>query len=233
MDAWMRRELRAGITDAFPVMVSVAAWGLTWGGLARQAGLWPWEVTLMSAIMSAGASQFAALPLVVAGAPAPLVMLLVYVVNLRHYLMAASLAPYVRHTPWWARVVMAHGISDPAYALTIARWRTQLAHSAYFIGCAGGINGAWLVSSGLGAFFGSILGHPDRYGLDFACPAVYLALLVPQVRDHTTLRVACSSGALAFLGASLLPGHWSIVAAGLGGSLLGALADGEPAESES
>jgi 4-azaleucine resistance transporter AzlC len=233
MAQWVRKELRAGVADAFPVMVSVAAWGLTWGVLARQAGLWPWEITLMSALMSAGASQLVALPLLVAGAPAGLVMLMVYVVNLRHYLMAASLAPYVRNTPRWARVVMAHGISDPTYALTIARWRERLAHSAYFVGCAGGINGAWLVSSGLGAFCGSTIGHPERYGLDFAFPGVYLALLVPQVRDHTTLGVACGSGALALLCASLLPGHWSIVAAGLGGSLLGVLAEGEPVEGKS
>jgi 4-azaleucine resistance transporter AzlC len=228
-----RHELRAGLVDAGPLMVSVAAWGLTWGVLARQAGLWPWEITLMSALMSAGASQFVALPLLVTGAPAGLVLLMVYVVNLRHYLMAASLAPYVRDAPLWARAVLAHGISDPAYALTISRWRERLAHIAYFIGCAGGINGAWLVSSGLGAWCGSTLGHPTRYGLDFAFPAIYLALLVPHVRDRQTLGVACGSGALALLCASLLPGPWYIIAAGLGGSLLGTLAAGEPVEGES
>jgi 4-azaleucine resistance transporter AzlC len=232
MDDRVRKELRAGIVDAFPVMVSVAAWGLTWGVLARQAGLWPWEITLMSALMSAGASQFVVLPLLVAGAPAGLVLLMVYVVNLRHYLMAASLAPYVRDTPPWARAVLAHGISDPAYALTIARWRERLIHVAYFIGCAGGINGAWLVGSGLGACFGSTMGHPERYGLDFAFPGIYLALLVPHLRDRQTLGVACGSGALALLCASLLPGPWYLVAAGLGGSLLGALTDNEPVEGE-
>jgi branched chain amino acid efflux pump len=233
MDHRVRQELWAGVADAVPVMVSVAAWGLTWGVLARQAGLWPWEITLMSALMSAGASQFVALPLLVAGAPAGLVILMVYVVNLRHYLMAASLAPHVRDTPLWARAVLAHGISDPAYALTITRWRERLAHTAYFVGCAAGINGAWLVSSGLGAFFGSTVGHPARYGLDFAFPAIYLALLVPHVRDRQTLGIACGSGVLALLCASVLPGPWYIIAAGLSGSLLGALAEGEPVEGES
>jgi 4-azaleucine resistance transporter AzlC len=218
-----RHELRAGLVDAGPLMVSVAAWGLTWGVLARQAGLWPWEVTLMSALMQAGTSQLVALSLLQAGAPAGLVLLAVYTVNLRHYLMAASLAPYVRHLPRWAQAVLAQGISDGAYALTVARWRERPVHLAYFMGCAGGIDGVWVVSSAVGAFCGSTIAHPTRYGLDFAFPAVLLALLRPLIADRQALGVALVSGALALSVAAVLPGPWYILAAGLGGGLFGAL----------
>jgi predicted branched-subunit amino acid permease len=227
-----RHELRAGLVDAGPLMVSVAAWGLTWGVLARQAGLWPWEVTLMSALMQAGTSQLVALSLLQAGAPAGLVLLAVYTVNLRHYLMAASLAPYVRHLPRWAQAVLAQGISDGAYALTVARWRERPVHLAYFMGCAGGIDGVWVVSSAVGAFCGSTIAHPTRYGLDFAFPAVLLALLRPLVTNGQALGVALVSGALALSVAAVLPGPWSILAAGLGGGLFGALLEPQGQERE-
>lgn len=223
MGSRAREEFAAGLWGSLPLTVSVAAYGLIWGALARQAGLWPLEVAAMSIIVMAGSAQLAAVPMMAAGAPAGLVILTTYVINLRHYLMAASLAPYVRHLPRWALALMAYGISDEPYALTIARWRRHPAHVAYFAGSVIGIYGAFFSSSALGGFLGSAIRDLERYGLDFAFAAVFLALLLPQVRDRKAVAVAIISGVLALIFAHLLPGKWYIVVAGLGASLAGAL----------
>jgi len=96
---------------------------------------------------------------------------------------------------------------------------------------AGGVGGALAGFGGklgmLGALAGGLLGglvrDPGRYGLDFAFAAVFLALLLPQLRDRKAVAVAVISGVLALIFAYLLPGKWYIVAAGLGASLAGAL----------
>lgn len=173
--------------------------------------------------MLAGASQFVALPMLVSGASAFVIIATVFFVNIRHYLMAASLAPYFRATPRWARAVIAQSVSDLSYALAVARWREQAPSVAYFIGCATSINIAWIVTSALGAFFGGAVEHPERYGLDFAFPAVFIALLLPLVADRRNLAVALLSGVLAIAVAAIIPGQWYVIVAGIGGAILGAL----------
>ena len=223
MESRARMEFTAGLRDSLPLMVSVAAYGLIWGALARQAGLLPLEVAAMSVIVASGSAQFVAVPMITAGASAGLVLLTTYVISLRHYLMAASLAPAVQQLPRWAQALMAYGINDESYALTIARWREHSPHVAYFFGSASGMYGAWFSSTTAGGVLGIAIREPERYGLDFAFPAVFLALLLSQLRDRKALAVAVLSGALALIFAHLLPGKWHIVVAALGASFAGAL----------
>jgi predicted branched-subunit amino acid permease len=176
----------------------------------------------MSVIVASGSAQFVAVPMIAAGASAGLIALTTYVISLRHYLMAASLAPVVRHLPRWAQALMAYGINDESYALTIARWRRRPAHAAYFFGSASGMYGAWFSSSAAGGLLGVALREPERYGLDFTFPAVFLALLLSQLSDRNALAVAVLAGVLALISAHLLPGKWHIVFAGIGASLAGA-----------
>lgn len=227
MDSHPRREFIAGLRDSLPLMVSVAAYGLIWGALARQSGLWPLEIVTMSVIVASGSAQFVAVPMIAAGASLGLVVLTTYVLSLRHYLMAASLAPAVQYLPRWAQALMAYGINDESYALTMARWRQHPARVAYFFGSASGMYGAWFSSTAVAGLLGVVIGEPERYGLDFAFPAVFLALLLSQLGERKAVVVAIVAGVLALIFAHLLPGKWHIVAAGLGASLAGAFLERE------
>ena len=82
---------------------------------------------------------------------------------------------------------------------------------------------AWFSSSAVGGLLGVALRDPERYGLDFVFPAVFLALVLSQLGDRRAVTVALVAGALALTFAHLLPGKWHIVVAGLGASLVGAL----------
>ena len=133
-----RAEAWAGARDTLTTVVpSIVAYGVVWGGLARQAGLSLGELVAMCLLVTAGTAQFVALPMLQAGAPAWLLIVTTYIVNLRHYLMAASLAPYFAHLSRARLAVLAHGISDESYALTMARFARQAAHPAYFAGSRG------------------------------------------------------------------------------------------------
>ena len=112
------------------------AYGIVWGGLARQAGLSLGELVAMCLLVTAGTAQFVALPMIQSGAPAWLLVVTTYIVNLRHYLMAASLAPHFAHLSRGRLALLAHGVTDESYALTMARYAEHPPHPAYYAGSA-------------------------------------------------------------------------------------------------
>ncbi len=192
-----------------------------WGGLARQHGLSLGETLAMCLLVSAGTAQFVALPMLSAGAPAWLLVATTYVVNLRHYLMAASLAPHFAGLPRWRIALLAHGVSDEAYALTHARFARRPPRAAYFVGCAATVYGAFYLGGLLGALLGGRIPDPARFGLDFVFPAVFIAILAPTLRARWQWAVAAAAAAIAVAVAGWVGGTWHIAVAGLAASTLG------------
>ena len=213
--------MREGLAASLALVPSVFVYGTVFGGLAVQAGLFPLEVWGMSMLVFAGASQFVAVPMIAAGAPPLAVVLTTYVVNMRHYLMAATLAPSFGRfrRPWLA--LIAHLINDESFAVTVARSRPP--DPGVYIGSAAAVCGAFLAGVVTGTLLGGLVADPERYGLDFAFPAVFLALVAVQLRRRADWLVAVAAAVLAVAIAILVPGNWHIVIAGLAVSAGGAL----------
>jgi 4-azaleucine resistance transporter AzlC len=203
------------------VAPSVFVYGTVFGGLAVQAGLRPIETLGMSLLVFAGASQFAAVPMLGAGASALTIVLTTYVINMRHYLMAATLAPAFRGfgRPWQALV--AHGINDESFAIAVARRNPP--DPWFFIGSVLAVSGSFVVGVIVGTMLGGLVADPARWGLDFAFPAVFLALVAAQLRTGADRLVALASAVLAVAVALMLPGNWHIVIVGVSVSAAGAL----------
>jgi 4-azaleucine resistance transporter AzlC len=217
-----RVELAAAVRDALATVVpSIVAYGTVWGGLARQAGLSLGEIVAMCLLVSAGTAQFVALPMLTAGAPAALLVLTTYIVNLRHYLMAASLAPYFAGLSRSRLALLAHGVTDESYALTQARFARRPAHPAYFAGSAATVYSAWYLGAILGAAAGEWIPDPWRFGLDFVFPAVFIAILAREIRASWQWVVAAAAAAIALAVAVGVGGTWHIALAGLGASTVG------------
>ena len=209
-------------TAAATVVPSILAYGAVWGGLARQAGLSVGELLAMCLLVSAGTAQFVALPMITAGAPAGLLVVTTFIVNLRHYLMAASLAPHFARVPSGRLALLAHGVTDESYALAVADAGSRGAIGpAYFGGCALAAYLAWYLGALGGALLGGLVPEPRRYGLDFVFPAVFLAILARTVRAPWEWLVAAVATALAVAVVLLVGGSWHIAVAGLLASLLG------------
>ncbi len=224
-----RLGLRDGVLASLALVPSVFIYGSVFGALAVQAGLLPLEVWMMSVLVFAGAAQFIAVPMITAGASPLSVVLTTFVVNMRHSLMAATLAPAFRgfRRPWLALV--AHLINDESFAVAVARSSPPSAW--IYLGSAAAISGAFLAGVAAGTLLGGLVADPERWGLDFAFPAVFLALAAGQVHRRRDWLVAVGSAALALLTAVTLPGNWHIIVAGLMASGAGALL-GRPDETE-
>lgn len=202
-------------------MPSVFVYGTVFGGLAVQAGLRPLEVLGMSMLVFAGASQFVAVPMLAGGAPALAIVVTTYVINMRHYLMAATLAPSFRNFPRGWLALVAHVINDESFAVAVARRNPP--DPWVFIGSALAVSGAFMAGVSVGTPLGGLVADPGRWGLDFAFPAVFLALVALQLRRRADWLVALAAAVVAVAAALALPGTWHVVIAGLVVSAAGML----------
>ena len=94
-----RRMAWAGFRRMLPIALFVMVFGAAFGVAATQAGLAEGVIVTMSALVFAGASQFAALELWGPQVPVLPLMVTVFAINARHLLMGASLHPWLRHLP--------------------------------------------------------------------------------------------------------------------------------------
>jgi 4-azaleucine resistance transporter AzlC len=213
--------LRDGLIGSLPLVPSVFVYATVFGGLAVQSGLRPLEVWGMTLLVFAGAAQFIAVPMLAGGAPAAAIVLTTFVVNMRHYLMAAALAPSFRGfpRPWLA--LIAHGINDESFAVAVARRNPP--EPWCFIGSVLAVFGSFLAGMAVGTLLGGLVSDPARWGLDFAFPAVFLALVALQLHGRRDWLVALAGAVLAVGVALVLPGNWHIVIAGVVVSGLAAL----------
>ncbi|HJW84375.1 MAG TPA: AzlC family ABC transporter permease, partial [Anaerolineae bacterium] len=166
-----RSEFLAGVRAELPILLGVAPFGLIYGVLALKAGLPPDAALAMSSIVFAGSAQFVGSQLFGAGATGIVIVLTTFVVNLRHMLYSASVAPHVRHLrPAW-KWLLAYLLTDEAYAVSITYYNRQPnppdpnAHW-YFLGAGLALWSTWQVSSAVGIFLGAQV--PESWSLDFA-----------------------------------------------------------------
>ncbi|MFL5274680.1 MAG: AzlC family ABC transporter permease [Anaeromyxobacteraceae bacterium] len=216
-------EFLSGVRDLTPLLVGVAPFGLIYGVLALASGIPPVAAMAMSSIVFAGSAQFMLAQLFAVGAPALVMIGTVALVNLRHALYSASVAPHLAHLPRRWKAVLAYLLTDEAYAATVHRYvagdRGPHAHW-HALGAGLTLWGGWQVSTACGIALGAKL--PSSVPLDFALPLTFIAITVPMIRSRAALAAAATAGAVA-LAAADLPYKLGLVAASLAGIAAGSL----------
>jgi predicted branched-subunit amino acid permease len=156
-----------------------------------------------------------------AGASPVAIIVTTYVVNMRHYLMAATLAPAFRGFPRGWLALIAHLLNDESFAVAVARHNPP--DPWVYVGSASAIAGAFVAGVMVGTQVGGLVADPARWGLDFAFPAVFLSLVAVQLRRRADWVIALASAVTAVAIALVLPGNWHIVVTGVAVSGLAAL----------
>jgi 4-azaleucine resistance transporter AzlC len=216
------RDFRAGFIGMLPLWLGAAPFGLIYAVTALSAGLTPAQTLAMSLLVFAGAAQFTAAGMF-ASAAAPLtIVVTTLIVNTRHLLLAASLAPYVRRAPAWLRALLAFHLTDESYAVGMRAFLGGTGSTAYQFGANLSMYVIWPISTAAGLLLGALIPDPAAYGLDLVFPLTFIGLLVPLLRDRVSGGVALLAGLLTIAGALLLPGHWYILIAGVIASGAGA-----------
>lgn len=207
-----------GCRHALPFLIVVVPFAMLFGALATDAGLTMVEVITFSAVVFAGAAQFAALQLMQDQAPLLVILATSLAVNLRMVMYSISLSPHLGAAPLGLRATIAYFLVDQSYVASIAEFERNPAMSmaakvGYFFGSIAPIAPLWYVSTIAGARLGRTI--PPEYALDFAVPITFLAVIAPMIRTlpHIAATLVSIVGALAL--AKLPFGTGLLVAAGL------------------
>ena len=221
----LEQSRRRLIADGIGIAVSALAFGFVYGLAAEGAGLSPIEAVAMSLIVFAGAAQFAAIGYITGGLAWPAIVLLTALLNARHLLYSAALLPWLRDVPAPRRAVMAHLLTDEAFALSIAHF-TRLGRTderGYWIAAIGSTWIPWNVATLAGVLIGREIPSPERFGLDIVFPAAMVGLAAGLIAGRRDV-VAAITGAVLGVGVGLLVSpSVGIVAGGVLGPAAGLL----------
>ncbi len=216
-----RKSFWAGVRAELPLLIGVAPFGMIYGVLALSAGLAPAPAQMMSSIVFAGSAQFITTQLVRDAVPGLVIVLTMGVVNLRHMLYSASVAPYVRTLPMRWKVLLSYLLTDEAYAVTILNYEKEKNPSSghwFFLGAGLTLWTSWQLSTAAGILLGATL--PESWPLDFALPITFIALVMPALKDRPALVASLTAGTVALLAYSL-PYKLGLMIAGVLGIAVG------------
>lgn len=234
-----KSEFVAGVKAELPILLGVLPFGLIYGALALQAGIPAAPALGMSSIVFAGSAQFVATQLFGAGTPGAVILLSTFVVNLRHLLYSASVAPYVqRLRPAW-KWLLPYLLTDEAYVVSILHYKTGTGEPGkqrtsepgtvsgereadrrhwYFLGAGLTLWATWQMSTAAGIFLGARI--PESWSLDFALPLTFMALALPAITDRASTAAAVAAGVLAVVAAGA-PLKLGLIIAALVGIIAG------------
>ncbi|MBS3809455.1 MAG: AzlC family ABC transporter permease [Desulfobacterales bacterium] len=186
--------LLSALQQSLPVILGYLPIGFAYGVLAQKSGLSGFNTAMMSLLVFAGSAQLIAVGLLASGAGPATVILTTFMVNLRHLLMSASLAPFLRS---WSRIEQAFfsfQLTDETFALHSSRFTGGRPLKKETLAINVTAQSAWLAGTCMGLFAGSLISDMRPIGLDFALPAMFIVLLVWQVKSLLFLFTAVAAG---------------------------------------
>lgn len=216
-----KSQFWAGVRAEFPLLVGVFPFGMIYGILALDAGLEQAASQAMSSIIFAGSSQFITTQLVAKHTPGVIIILTIIIVNLRHLLYSASLAPYLQSLPTRWKLFLSYLLTDEAYAASILHYkRTGGTPTSHWFLFGAGISlwTTWQISTAVGVFLGRTI--PGDWPLDFALPLTFIAIVVPMLTNRAHLGAALTAGVIA-LAVYQLPYQVGLMLAAMAGITVG------------
>lgn len=178
-----------GVKDCIPTVLGYLSIGFAAGVIGKTSGLSVMEIVLMSIFVYAGSAQFIMSAMLAAGSPGLAITMTVFLVNLRHLLMSASMAPYFRHLPVWKNMILGAQLTDETFgvASTLLPGRSR-GSGRWMLGLHMTAQLNWILATAIGAVFGLWIEDPSGLGLDFALPGMFIGLLVLQLLARTKWR---------------------------------------------
>ena len=240
-----RQGFFSGVKMALPIVTGYVPVSFAFGVLAVNVGMTPLDALLMGLLYFAGSGQLMTVAMLAAGTTWLPIILSTAVVNLRHVLMSAAMVPPLKRWPIWRKLIFAYELTDETFALHAGRFANMErdAHEAgqepdvdaraatpYSVAQTFGINVtahiSWISGGFLGALFGDRLGDVSALGLDYALPAMFVALIAPRLLDKRQCLAALAGGAFSVGFVLLGEDQWNIMLGALIAATIGALLPG-------
>lgn len=179
-----------GVKDCIPTLLGYLSIGLAAGVVQKTAGLSIAEIALISLILYAGSAQFIAAGMIAVSSSPAAIIITIFIVNLRHILLSAALSPYFRHLSPLRNMLVGSLLTDETFGVAInqtlnkerisEKWMHGLNITAYL---------NWFLANIAGAFLAQWISDPDKYGLQFALPAMFIGILVISMIDRRKFKL--------------------------------------------
>ncbi len=217
-----RPIIRRAVGDAFPLFLPVIPFALVLGVAITESGIGNLVGWSSSSLVFGGAAQLTVVSLLGAGAAVTAAIVAALVVNARHLMYSAALAPAFQAQPRWFRWLGPYFLVDQLFALAVLRsdddpddFRT------YYLAAGLTFWPLWQVSTAAGLVLGPVV--PESWQLGFAVPVMFLGLVVMGINSSSKLVAAAVGAAVTFAFAGL-PNRAGLLVGSLVGVVAGALA---------
>ncbi|NOH70819.1 AzlC family ABC transporter permease [Vibrio pectenicida] len=184
----------------FPLCLAVIPWGVLCGSLAIKAGLTPLQAQSMSLFIFAGAAQLAGVSMFGAMSPTIPILSSTFVIGSRHLLYSAVFQSYIKDLPWPRRMFFAFFLTDEMFAIATSHMDKSRSFSYLYAVAAGVIFYlVWNLATLGGIIAGSNISNIEELGLEFAIAATFIAIVIPSIKDRSTLAAVLVSGIVALI----------------------------------
>lgn len=218
-----RRMIWEGFVKLLPISLFVAIFGAAFGLAASQMGLSESVIVIMSTLVFAGASQFAALDLWGSHVPLFTLMITVFAINARHLLMGATLYPWLRQLPVGRRYGVMLVASDANWAMSMQAFGNRQPGLGLLLGGGLALWLSWVIGTWLGALFGGTIQDPKSLGLDMVMGCFLLAMVVGGEKNLRLLMIWIVAAGASLLAYRYLPENSHVVVGALAGGIAGVI----------
>ena len=201
----------ASAVEALPIILGYLPIGFAFGVLAHKAGVSAFNALMMSLLVFAGSAQLIVVGLLTTGIAPVSIIITTFVVNLRHLLMSAGLAPHLEDWRKRELVFFAYELTDETFALhatrlariEVSKTKTLLINVVSHL--------AWITGTLLGVFSGTLITDIEPLALDFVLPSMFIGLLVMQIKNAIHIIVALVGGLLSVYFLILGLNQWHVI----------------------
>lgn len=188
-----KNEFFSGVKDCIPTLFGYLSIGFACGVVSKSCGMSICETVAMSTFVYAGSSQFIAASMILSSASIAQTVLTIFLVNLRHLLMSAAMAPYFKNNSLKKNFTVGVLMTDETFALASShgntnnsinyKWMMGVNITAYL---------NWILATFVGASFSSLIYDYKKLGLDFALPAMFIGLLISSLKESSEVKKSAS-----------------------------------------
>ncbi|WP_285767088.1 AzlC family ABC transporter permease [Peribacillus sp. SI8-4] len=178
-----------GIKDCVPTLLGYLSIGLAAGVVQKTAGLSIAEIALMSLILYAGSAQFIAAGMIAASSSPTAIIITILFVNLRHLLLSAALSPYFRHLSPLRNILVGSLLTDETFGVAINQTaKTKKINESWMHGLNITAYLNWFIANIAGALLAQWISDPEKFGLEFALPAMFIGILVLSIIGRSKIK---------------------------------------------
>ena len=215
-----KNTITQGLSASWPICLGYIPIGFAFGVLAQKAGLSSLEIGLMSLIVFAGSSQFIAVSMLSAEATSISIIITTFAINLRHLLMSSSLAVFLGTETRKKLALFAYGVTDESFAVN----HTKFGRAEWDLNRALVVNHAsnitWITSTVIGGYGGQFI-PPGAFGIDYALSAMFICLLIFQLKGRIYVITAVMAGVTAIIFSLIIPGSSYVILASILAATMG------------